>query len=171
VPDHQHLIDPSSRKLLCCCDICTILLSGQEGQRYRKVPRRARFLSDFHITDAQWDSLMIPVNLAFFLWSTPDNRVIALYPSPAGVTESLLELEMWEELVRDNPILEKLEPDVEALLVNRVGDTRQYYLAPIDECYKLAGLIRIHWRGLSGGTEAWEEIGRFFARLKERANA
>jgi hypothetical protein len=27
----------------------------------------------------------------------------------------------------------------------------------------------MHWRGLSGGSEAWREIGEFFARLKERA--
>ena len=40
---------------------------------------------------------------------------------------------------------------------------------PIDECFKLVGLIRIHWRGLSGGTEVWEEIGRFFTSLNERS--
>ena len=43
------------------------------------------------------------------------------------------------------------------------------YRVPIDECYKLVGLIRTHWRGLSGGTEVWEEIGRFFDELRERA--
>ena len=59
-----------------------------------------------------------------------------------------------------------MEADVEALLVNRVGNTRDYYIVPIDECYKLVGLIRAHWRGLSGGTEVWEEIGRFFDGLK-----
>jgi hypothetical protein len=38
---------------------------------------------------------------------------------------------------------------------------------PIDECYKLVGLIRLHWRGLSGGMEVWEKVGQFFAALKE----
>ena len=61
------------------------------------------------------------------------------------------------------------------LLVNRVGHARgsspaEYYLVPIDECYKLVGLIRTHWRGLSGGTEVWREIGAFFAALKKRAS-
>ena len=63
----------------------------------------------------------------------------------------------------------QLQPDVEALLVNRVGGTREYLLVPIDECYKLVGLIRTHWRGLSGGAEVWREIGAFFAALKTRA--
>jgi hypothetical protein len=40
---------------------------------------------------------------------------------------------------------------------------------PIDECYKLVGLIRGNWRGLSGGTEVWQKIAGFFAELKNRA--
>jgi Family of unknown function (DUF5947) len=67
-----------------------------------------------------------------------------------------------------------MEADVEALLVNRVGHARgftapEYYLLPIDECYKLVGLIRANWRGLSGGTEVWQEIARFFDEMKNRA--
>jgi hypothetical protein len=120
------------------------------------------------MSDAQWDSLHIPINLAFFFSCSPAGRVIALYPSPAGAIESLLTLETWHELEEDNPILRELEPDAEALLVNRVGQAREYFRVPIDECYKLVGLIRSKWRGLSGGTEVWEEIGRFFAGLKVR---
>jgi hypothetical protein len=51
---------------------------------------------------------------------------------------------------------------VEALLVNRARGTRQHFLVPIDDCYRLAGLIRTRWRGLSGGEEVWKEIDRFF---------
>ena len=60
----------------------------------------------------------------------------AMYPSPAGATESLLPLTAWTTLVADNPVLGQLEPDVEALLVNRVGESREYFLAPIDACYE-----------------------------------
>jgi hypothetical protein len=67
-----------------------------------------------------------------------------------------------------------MEADVTALLVNRVGHARgsapaEYYLVPIDECYKLVGLIRTHWRGLSGGTEVWREITTFFTALKKKS--
>ena len=87
-----------------------------------------------------------------------------------GIIFTYLQWEGWTELVDDNPVLAKLEPDVEALLVNRLAQTREYYRVPIDECYKLVGLIRGKWRGLTGGTEIWKEIGRFFTGLKERAS-
>ena len=68
----------------------------------------------------------------------------------------------------------QLKPDIEALLVNRVGRAHgsaqaEYYIAPIDDCYRLVGVIRMHWKGLSGGAEAWTEIGRFFSDLRARS--
>jgi hypothetical protein len=168
-PEHQHLVEPANRQLACACEPCAILFSGQAETKYKRVPRRVSVLQDFQLTDGQWDSLMIPIQLAFFFKSTPDRKVIALYPSPAGPTESLLSLDAWDEIVQDNPVLKEMETDTEALLVSRVGNSHEYYLVPIDECYKLVGLIRTHWRGLSGGTEVWREILQFFASLKERS--
>ena len=52
------------------------------------------------MTDAEWDGLLIPINLAFFLQNSMDSRVSALYPSPAGATESLLPLEAWSSIVK-----------------------------------------------------------------------
>ncbi len=127
------------------------------------MPRRVDFLSDFRLTDAQWEELHLPINLAFFFRSSRAGRVVAVYPSPAGGTESLLGLESWNLLEEENPVLRELEPDVEALLVNRVGRSREHYRVPIDACYRLVGLIRANWRGLSGGAEVWEEIRQFFA--------
>jgi Family of unknown function (DUF5947) len=169
--EHSHLVEPASRQLICSCDACSILFSGQQSARYRRVPKDIESLLDFQLTDAQWEDLRLPINLAFFMTSTTAGRVLAFYPSPAGATESLLELEAWQGLVAENPILGKFEPDVEALLVNRMNQDRQYYRAPIDECYKLVGLIRGNWRGLSGGSEVWEQVGRFFTRLKERSRS
>jgi hypothetical protein len=170
---HPHLIEVAQHKVVCACEACAILFSGQ-GVKFKRVPRRVRSLPNFNLSDAEWAGLMVPINMAFFFRSSLENRVIALYPSPAGPTESLLELESWNEIVARNPVLNDMEPDVEGLLVNRLGYSRgysaaEYYLLPIDECYKLVGLIRMHWKGLSGGAEVWKELGEFFTGLKARA--
>jgi hypothetical protein len=170
-PEHAHLIEPATRRLLCSCEACALLFSGQQNAKFRRVPRDVQFLADFRLTDAQWDELHLPINLAFFFHSSPAGRVVAVYPSPAGATESLLTLEAWQALAEENPTLRTLEPDVEALLVNRVGPTREHYRVPIDQCYKLVGLIRTTWRGLSGGDEVWQAIGPFFRGLKELSGA
>jgi len=167
--EHQHLFEPKSRQLICSCNPCAILFSGQADMKYKRVPRRSRFLANFQLTDIQWDNLMIPIGMAFFFYSSPAEKTTALYPSPAGPVESLLELEAWQELEESNPILRKMEADVEALLVNRIGTERQYYIAPIDECFKLVGIIRAKWQGLSGGTEVWQEIAIFFSELQKRS--
>ncbi|MDQ3238637.1 MAG: DUF5947 family protein, partial [Actinomycetota bacterium] len=100
---------------------------------------------------------------------TPAERVVAYYPSPMGPTESLLELEAWEELEESNPVLKDMERDVEALLVNRARGASEHFLVPLDECYKLVGLIRTRWRGFSGGREVWDDITEFFDELRRRA--
>ena len=94
--------------------------------KYKRVPRRVLALADFHLSDGQWESLMVPISMAFFFRSTPDRRVVAFYPSPAGATESLLPLETWKDIEADNPILRKVEADVDALFVNRVGHARGF---------------------------------------------
>jgi hypothetical protein len=169
--EHRHLLDLTSREMFCACRACSILFDRPAaGAGTRKlIPTRYRYLPDFKMTDAQWDSLGVPVHMAFFVHNTAARRVMALYPSPAGPTESSLTLETWEDLERQNSILKVMEPDVEALLINRIRDTRDYFLVPIDECYKLVGIIRMSWKGLSGGSEVQREIDRFFASLRERA--
>jgi len=170
-PTHQHLIEPATRQIVCSCDACAILFSGDATTRYRRIPRRVQYLPEFQLSDEQWAGLLIPIQIAFFFHSSTANRVIALYPSPAGAIESSLSLTEWDTIVADNPVLRLLERDVEALLVNRTGATRDYYHAPIDECFKLVGLIRTYWAGLSGGTEVWRELGTYFDSLKERSYA
>jgi hypothetical protein len=193
-PNHRHLLELSRRTLICVCHPCSILFGdpGAGGGKYRLVPSRYLLLQDFQMTDEQWDDLMIPVNMVYIFFSTGGrgepspseagvatrevkaNRVMAFYPSPAGPMESLLSLEGWDELVSSNPILNDLEPDVEALLINRVqnrgGDNyREHFIVPIDACYELVGLIRLKWKGLSGVEEVWKVIAEFFANLRKKS--
>jgi hypothetical protein len=172
--DHPHLIEVASRQIVCACDACAMLFDGMERSRYKRVSRNSRYLANFEMTNGQWESLLIPINMAFFFRSSIEGRMIALYPSPAGAVESLLPLEAWSEIAENNPPLCQLRPDIEALLVNRVGHAHgmsraEYFIAPIDECFRLVGLIRSNWRGLSGGTEVWAEIGSFFTNLRTKS--
>lgn len=172
---HRHLLEMPERRVVCACDACALLFQDDRASafstsEYKLIPRDARPLLDFRMTDVQWNRLSLPINMAFFVRSTSEgeggsDEVSAFYPSPAGATESLLSMEAWDAIVAENPVLERMKPDVEALLVNRVDGAADYYLAPIDVCYELVGLIRLHWRGFSGGETVWAEIGRFFDRL------
>lgn len=170
-PEHRHMLDLRSRELMCACRACKILFDrgAAGGGHYRLVPDRRLRLAGFEMDDVAWEELRIPVDMAFFFFRSDVGRVVAYYPSPAGPTESLLELDAWEELERANPLLGKLEPDVEALLVNRSRGARQYFVVPIEDCYALVGLIRTRWRGLTGGREVWEEIEAFFEGLSGRS--
>ena len=168
--EHSHLLEPSKGRIVCACEACAVLFSHRtEAGKFLRIPRAVRRLGNFRLSDVDWSALLLPIDLAFFLNSTPAGRVIAYYPGPAGSTESLLSLDAWVSLVRNNPALERMSPDVEALLVNRTSGNRDYFIAPIDECYKLTGIIRTHWRGLSGGDEVWRQIDQFFERLREGA--
>lgn len=168
-PLHRHLLEMETRKVACSCDSCALLFHKPEAARFKLIPRDIRALLDFQMTDVDWEGLALPIEMAFFFHSTPAKKMVALYPSPAGATESLLTLTAWDALVEKNAVLGALIPDVEALLVNRIGTTREYFIAPMDICYELVGTIRIHWRGLHGGEEVWEKIGHFFSKLKECA--
>ncbi len=166
---HDHLFEPVGRQLVCACDQCLVSVTSQRGFNFLRLSRRIVSLENFQLSDAMWDSLMIPVGMAFFFYNTPAGKVMAFYPGPAGATESLLSLESWEELVQANPKLAQMQPDVEAFLVNRLNGLEEYFLVPIDKCYELAGLLRIHWRGLSGGPIVWQEIAGFYAGLQAQA--
>ncbi|HEY1764819.1 MAG TPA: DUF5947 family protein [Opitutaceae bacterium] len=164
-PRHRHLFESATRAILCACDGCALRFQDVVGGRFQLIPRDARSLPEFELSEDRWEGLALPINLAFFFHSTPAGKLVALYPSPAGATESLLPLSTWAEIAATNPSVAGMKPDVEALLVNRVARPHRHYLAPIDVCYELVGLIRMHWRGLSGGDSVWSELEGFFSRL------
>jgi hypothetical protein len=139
------------------------------GAHYRLVPDRTLFVPDFELDEATWLAFGVPVDLAFFFRSSRTGQVAAFYPSPAGATESLLDLESWAEVETRNPVLADLEDDVEALLVNRAHGAREHWIVPVDRCYALVGIMRSRWVGIGGGDEVWEEIEGFFDDLRRYA--
>lgn len=168
--EHNHLLDIKSQRLLCVCRACVILFDSKaSGRRYRRMPEDVREIVDFFLDDPLWERLGIPVDITFCFYSTPAERVVAFYPGPAGAAESMLQLSAWHEIEMLNPVLGALEPDVEALLVHRGRGERSYWLVPVDVCYRLVGLMRTRWRGLSGGEEVWSALGLFFDDLRQRA--
>ena len=145
--DHRHLLHLVERRIVCACEACWALHSGDADYRPTACARcgwRA-----FECDEATWASLQIPIGLAFFMRSSASDRSSRFYPSPAGATESELPLESWQALVAANPVLARLDADGEALVVNRLSDPPQYAILPIDRCYELVGLIKHPWEGIS----------------------
>jgi uncharacterized protein DUF5947 len=165
--DHRHMLDLDERRIVCTCESCWALRSGDPA--YRPVGMRTLWLEDFQLPDDLWASFQLPIGLAFFLQSSTAGCVVAMYPSPAGATESELHFASWGRLVGLNPVLEQLEADAEALVVNRLSDPPAYAIAPIDRCYALVGLIKLQWRGISGGPGVEKAVTQFFAELREQA--
>lgn len=168
---HSHVVNLEARNLMCTCRPCWLLFTreGAAQGRYRAVPERYLYDPDAAITPVQWDAISIPVSMVFLFENSQLGRFVAFYPSPAGATESMLELRTWADILAANPHLAEVTPDVEALLVRRDGDRFECWLVPIDACYELVGLVRMHWKGFDGGQEAWEAIDGFFDAVRERS--
>jgi hypothetical protein len=162
--DHRHMLNLYERQIVCVCESCWALRSGEPD--FRPTGTRTLWLEDFQLPEELWAQFRIPIGLAFFMHSTVTNCIVAMYPSPAGATESALHFETWSRLVAMNPVLRDLEPDAEALIVNRVTDPPAYAIAPIDRCYMLVGLIKASWEGISGGAGVEEAITGYFDELR-----
>jgi hypothetical protein len=166
---HRHLLALVERRIVCSCEACWAMRSG-EGD-YRPTGNRTVWLPDLDVPDDLWASFQIPIGLAFFMHSTVTSCVVAMYPSPAGATESELHFESWQRMVALNPALAGLEPDIEGLIVNRLAEPAVYAIAPIDRCYGLTGAIKLTWEGISGGSGVGEAVTRFFEELRQEATA
>jgi len=165
--DHRHLLQLEDRQILCSCESCFALRSGDPD--LRPTGHRIVRPDGFRLPDELWAELRIPIGLAFLFVSSVGGQVIAFYPSPAGATESELDLAAWQDIVAANPILETLELDVEALIVNRLADPPQFVIAPIDRCYALVGLVKLRWQGINGGPNLREAIADYLDVLRREA--
>lgn len=164
---HRHLLHLEERRICCVCATCWALRSGDAV--YRPTGNRVLWLDDFDLPDELWASFGVPIGLCFFFNSGTANKIIGLYPSPAGATECELYLDAWEELKKLNPVLDTLQTDIEALIINRLSDPPQYSVAPVDQAYELVGLIKAKWEGISGGPELKEAVSQYFEGLKQES--
>ena len=169
--DHRHVVDLERRGLLCACQACSLLFTDiAPGQgRYRTVPDRYLGVAPFTVPAQAWAALQIPVGMAFVVANSQLGRTVAFYPSPGGATESELPLDAWGDVVAANPGLDGAEPDVEAVLLRTTLEQQECYVVPVDRCYELVGVLRMHWRGFDGGQEVREHIERFFTDVRTRS--
>ena len=165
--DHPHVVDVANRALLCTCRPCSLLFAYPDAQlAYKAVPDRYHAVEPLPLP--LWEDLQIPVGVAFFFANSTLGRVVGVYPSPAGATESELPLGSWDAIVAVEPVLGTLADDVEAALVRVRGARVEAYLVPIDACYELVGQLRRLWRGFDGGREVRLALDEFFARVAGR---
>ena len=143
--------------------------AGRCARATRSSPTGSRvvWIEDLDLPDDLWARLRIPIGLAFFLRG--DEAVVALYPSPVGATEAEIDDSAWAELAERNPVVASLEPDAEALILDRMGEGTRAVIAPTDQAYRLVGLVKASWEGISGGSALESAVEGFFAELRERA--
>jgi hypothetical protein len=95
--------------------------------------------------------------------------VVAFYPSPAGATESEIDASVFDELCERNPRVKELDVDSEVLIVDRLTEGMRSAIAPTDQAYKLVGLVKVNWQGISGGPALAGAVDGFFEELREKA--
>ena len=165
---HRHLLHLTERAIVCACEACWAMRPG-EGD-YRPTGNRTVWLPELQLPDELWAAFQIPIGLAFFMRSTVTECVVAMYPSPAGATESELHFDAWSRMTELNPVLDELEPDIEGLIVNRLVTPAIHAIAPIDRCYALTGAIKASWEGISGGSGVERTVAGFFDELRAGAS-
>ena len=184
--NNAHLYHPARRQIRCCCPVCR--LAPEAG--WLQVPSQISRVSA-ELDDGIWQSLGIPVALASFVRRDYSEFVSAnsegavsaaphalrsratywsaAYPGPAGLIETALSDAAVESLLQRNPEWTDITPHVEAIVVNRLGPEACAFRVPIDVHFRLAGELRTHWRGLSGGDEVWHRLEQFFLSLEQHA--
>ena len=45
----------------------------------------------------------------------------------------------------------------------------EHAIVPIDECYRLVGLIKANWTGISGGNAISDAVPKFFKHIRRKA--
>jgi hypothetical protein len=165
---HPHVVainTPGLRSIQCACRACALLFEGDKSSKWRRVPEDVVRVPSLANDDVWWGRLGLPVGVAFFVRRGEDGDVIARYPGPVGVTESRISKATWEAAMDCHPRVAAISPEVQALLVNRTGTSREHWIVGVDRCFSLVTRLRERWRGLTGGDEVRSELTRFVSEL------
>ena len=177
--EHQHVVDLTSRSLMCTCRPCYLLFTDQQAElRYRAVPARYLSFPGFLLGQSDWDDLQIPVGLAFLFRNTRPGPGRGVLP---GSRRSH----------RVRAVAGRLGPGAgrqpgsghgapgrggaagPRRRSRRRSDAGQAgftcHVVPIDACYELVGRMRRTWRGFDGGQEARAALDDFFAMVDARS--
>ena len=172
---HRHLLELSSRELMCACRPCSLLFDrdGAGNGRYKLVPERRLRLEDFAMSEQAWEELRIPVEMAFFFHSSAAERVLAYYPGPMGPTESQLQLSSWQRARAGEPDPRRARARRRgAAREPRCADAHRHWLVPLGRVLRPR---RADPHALEGPARAaarcGSEIDRFFEELDRRARS
>jgi hypothetical protein len=170
--DHQHVVDFDAQRLCCACEACAVSFDGYGTRRHRTVPARVRTDPELVLGDEELAALGVPVGLFFLYYCSRTARWAGFFPGPAGPTEAELCQDACAALVCRSQLVQSLAPDVEALLVrHRPHHPSEAFAVPIDACYRLTALLRLHYRGFDGGDEARHVLDEFFGDLRRQSEA
>ncbi len=159
-PSHPHLVDIETRAIACACRACAITGAGT---KWRRIPEGATRIASLAESDDWWNELGLPIGLAFFVVRGEDRPISALYPGAAGATEAEVPREVWTKIAAAHPEVARLEPHIQALLVDRTEGAREHWIVGVDRCFALTARLREKWSGLMGGDDVRVERKRFFS--------
>ena len=180
-PRHAHLFSYSRRSLLCACAACSApyregVIGKERSPAYRLVPSRVERIDALSLTQADWEELGIPVQIAFLLKNQRENGWrLGRGRGPSRLSQPGREYGIGHPAGGVDPPLVQLLSARATRAGRRSPARRQaprqarYFRAPIDECYRLAGLLRSHWEGFAGGPRVGAAVDDFFAELASRA--
>ena len=160
--DHRHLLHLVERRIVCVCETCWSTRSGDP--EFRPPGSRTLVLDDFDMTDEVWQSFGIPIGLTFLCarvsaaGSSPSTRARRVRPSPSSTSAP------GTRCARPTRSSTASSPTPRPSW-STARARRVYAIVPVDQAYKLVGLVKERWEGISGGRGVQEAVAEYFEAL------
>ena len=131
------LFEVATQRVLFACNPCASRFEKRSGGPFKLIPRSTRQIEDFRMPEVPWQTYDLPGNVTFVFYCTAAAKLLSVCKVAAGTVDLTVPREVWKAIIEANPVLEEMRPDVEGLLIIHTGDSREYFIAPIDVCYNL----------------------------------